>query len=129
MKTNERQVGPTTPRLYRAGKRGRVLRSAEQRRELVAAYRSSGQTQAGFCRERGVHATTFNGWLREAATRGTQLVPVELTSPVEAVASALAAIEVLLPNGVRVGIRQQGGRDELIALVRGIAGYAGGPSC
>jgi hypothetical protein len=33
-----------------------------------------------------------------------------------------AAIEILLPNGSRIGIRHQGKRDDLVALVRGVAG-------
>ena len=33
-----------------------------------------------------------------------------------------AAVEVLLPNGARIGIRHQGKRDELVALIRGVAG-------
>jgi hypothetical protein len=31
-------------------------------------------------------------------------------------------VEVLLPNGVRVGITHQGKREELVALVRDLAG-------
>jgi len=46
-------------------KRGRVLPSAKRRRELITAFRGSGKSQAAFCREHGVNATTFNGWLRK----------------------------------------------------------------
>jgi hypothetical protein len=41
---------------------------------------------------------------------------------VEVAACTQAAVEVLLPNGTRVGIRHQGCREDLVALVRGVAG-------
>lgn len=113
----------------RADKRGRVLRSAERRRELVAAFRSSGKSQAAFCRERDLNATTFNGWLRRAAGQQPTFAQVELTPPIERAESVPAAVEVLLPNGARVGIRHQGRRDELVALVRGVAGYGEATRC
>ena len=120
MKTKER----------RSDKRGRVLRNAEQRRELVAAFRSSGRSQAAFCRERGVNAQTFNGWLRQARVPTPAFAQVELTPAVERPPEqSPAAVEVLLPNGARIGIRHQGRRDELVALVRGVAGYGEAPRC
>ena len=119
MKTNER----------RADKRGRVLCSADQRRELVAAYRGSGVTPAAFCRERGVNATTFNGWLRRTAAHAPAFAQVELTAPIERAANGAATVEVLLPNGARIGIRHEGRLDELVGLVRGVAGYGEAPRC
>ena len=44
----------------------------------------------------------------------------------EGTAGLPATVEVLLPNGTRVGIRHQGRQDELVALVRGVAGYPAG---
>ena len=119
MKPNER----------RADKRGRVLRNAERRRELVAAFKNSGQTQAAFCRERGVNATTFNGWLRQAAVQRPAFAQVEVVAQSDPAANAPAAVEVLLPNGTRIGIRHEGRRDELVALIRGVAGYGEAPRC
>jgi len=119
MKTNERH----------ADKRGRVLRSTERRRELVAAFRSSGRSQSAFCRERGLNATTFNGWLRQVAAQHPAFAQVEVVAQADPAANAPAAVEVLLPNGARVGIRHQGQRDELIALIRGVAGYGEAPRC
>lgn len=37
----------------------------ERRQEVIAANRRSGKSQAAFCREHGLNATTFNGWLRK----------------------------------------------------------------
>lgn len=120
MKTNERGVD----------KRGRALRVAQERRELLRAYRGSGQSQAAFCRAHGLNATTFNGWLRRAKAGGPAFVQVEVARQVVAEADAVAAaVEVLLPNGARIGIRHQGRRDELVALVRGVAGYREATPC
>jgi transposase-like protein len=112
MKTNERH----------ADKRGRIPPSAERRRELITTFRSSGKSQAGFCREHGVNATTFNGWLRKGDRRAPRFAEVELRPRACAEPGAPVAVEVLLPNGVRVGIRHEGRRDDLVALVRGVAG-------
>jgi transposase-like protein len=123
MKTDERQTD----------KRGRVQRTAEQRRELIEEYRASGLSKAEFCRQRGVNLATFCHWFggrkkhrgkraAKTAERGPQFAEVAVASP----ATEQAAVEVLLPNGARIGIRHQGRRDELIALVRGVAGYRPG---
>jgi hypothetical protein len=114
MKTNERCTD----------KWGRVLRSAERRREMVAAFRNSGQTQAAFCRERGLNATTFSGWLHRAAT-----APTPAFAQIEMPVSPQEAVEVWLPNGVRIVIRHPGQRDELVALIRGVCGCTGGVEC
>jgi 2-oxoglutarate dehydrogenase complex dehydrogenase (E1) component-like enzyme len=56
---------------------------AERREALVAKYRESGLTQAAYCRQHGLNATTFSGWLRryravpEGAIPG--LLPIQLT--------------------------------------------------
>ena len=42
----------------------------EQRwRELVSAWRSSGQTQQEFCRVHGISASSFSGWKNKLAKR------------------------------------------------------------
>ena len=105
MKTNKR----------RADKQGRVLRNAERRRELVAAFKSSGQTQAAYCRERGLNVTTFNGWLRQAAAQRPAFA--EVTMPVR----ATAGIEVELPNGVRVHLPADGQVEQAAELIRRLA--------
>lgn len=105
MKTKER----------RTDKRGRVLHTAGERRELVAAFRSSGKTQAGFCREHGLNVTTLNGWLRWAA--GHQPAFAEVTVPVR----PTGGIEVELSNGVRVRLPADGQVAQAAELIRRLA--------
>ena len=110
-------------------KRGRVQRTAEQRRELMEEYKASGLGKAEFCRQRGVNLATFCHWFdakkgrrRKRSAKGIARAPKFAEVAVVPSAVEQAAIEILLPNGSRVGIRHQGERDELIALVRGVAG-------
>ena len=44
----------------------RLLAAQLTREAHVAAFGGSGQTQAQYCRDRGLNATTFSGWLRIA---------------------------------------------------------------
>jgi len=97
--------------------RGRILRSAEDRERLIREQRESGQTKKAFCKERGIVLQTFYGWAKH---RGLMRKPT--FAQVEVAVSIQAAVEVLLPNGARVGIRHQGKRDELVSLIRGVAG-------
>lgn len=101
-------------------KRRRVVRrySAEDRERLIREHASSGLSKKAFCAQRGVNVGTFMGWRNLPA--GQKQHPG--FAQVEVAASLPAAVEILLPNGVRVGIRHQGKRAELVALVRGVAG-------
>ena len=97
----------------------RVLRrySTEDRERLVREQAESGQTKKAFCEERGIVLQTFYGWTkRRGFTRKPRFAQVELAVPIQ------AAVEVLLPNGARIGIRHQGKRDDLVSLIRGVAG-------
>ena len=118
MKTNEQHTD----------KRGRVQRTAEQRRELIEEYKASGLEKAEFCRQRGVNLATFCHWfdlkkagkrkrIPQAAAQAPRFAEVELSGN-----CTQAAVEVLLPNGARIGIRHDGKRADLVALVRGVAG-------
>jgi len=106
----------------RSARRRRVLTrySAQDRERLIREQADSGLTKKAFCSQRGVNLGTFHGWSRPG--RGAQAKPVFAQVDVIPPAQASAAVEVLLPNGARVGIRHQGKRDELVALVRGVAG-------
>ena len=60
-----------------AEKRRRVRRTEAQWRELVARFEASGQSQAAFCAEQGVVASSFARWcqrLRRAACRQSAVV-------------------------------------------------------
>jgi len=99
--------------------RGRVLArySAEGREQFIREQAQSGMTKAAFCAKHGINIGTFHGWSKKLA-----LVKRPTFAQVDIPVCASAAVEVLLPNGVRIGIRQDGGRDQLVALIRGVAG-------
>jgi len=107
-------------RTHPATRRRRVLKrySAEDRQRLISEQGQSGLTKKAFCEQRGINLGTFYGW--RAAKRAIIRRPA--FAEVQVVGCAQAAVEVLLPNGARVGIRHQGKREDLIALVRGVAG-------
>ena len=85
---------------------------------MIKEQAQSGLTKKAFCEQRGINLGTFHGWSKKprAIQRRPRLAEVELSGFMQ------AAVEVLLPNGARVGIRHQGKRDDLVALVRGVAG-------
>ena len=84
----------------------------------------SGLTKRAFCAQRQINLGTFYAWTRRR--HAVAVVRTPAFAQVEFAACSQAAVEVLLPNGARIGIRHQGQRDELIALIRGVAGYTGG---
>ena len=53
-----------TPRLRR-DRRGCVRRSAQERRELIEAYRASGLSRSAFCLRQDLPLPTFCGWLKK----------------------------------------------------------------
>jgi len=106
-------------RATRSTRKGRRLTrySAEDRERLVREHAGSGQSKREFCAQRGIALQTFYGWSKRRELRSdARFAQVEVAAPTQ------AAVEVLLPNGVRIGIRHHGRRDELVALVRGVAG-------
>jgi hypothetical protein len=112
--------------------RRRVRRETAERERLIQEQAASGLTKKAFCVRRHINLATFYAWTkpsRAIMVRPPTFAQVEVVPQVDPAANASAAVEVLLPNGARVGIRQQGRRDELVALVRGVAGYAGGSPC
>jgi len=98
----------------------RVLKrySAEDRGRLIKEFQASGQNRREFCEQHGVNLTTFHGWFKKQrrATRSKKFVEVNVS------AQRGAPIEVQLANGTSVGIRPHGTQEDLIALIRGIAG-------
>ncbi len=94
--------------------------SAEDRERLINEHAASGLTKKAFCVQRGVNVGTFMGWRNLPASKNRQPVFAKVNVP----APQPAAVEILLPNGVRVGIRHEGKQAELITLVRGVAGAA-----
>lgn len=110
----------------------RVLKrySAEDRERLIKEYEASGQKRREFCEQQGINLTTFHGWFRPKSVarreKNQRENPfVEMKVPV----SPGAPIEIQLGNGTRVGIHLHGTQEDMVALIRGIAGYTGGPTC
>ena len=76
-------------------RRSRAPRSdAAQRVQLVAAFDRSGLSAADFCRQHGIHYTTFCGWRQrqERVDPSPGFVQVELATPA-------AAAELVLEFG------------------------------
>lgn len=97
-----------------------MRRYSEQDRErLIDEQVRSGLTKRAFSERAGIPPWTFYRWTCKprALARRPRLAEVEV-----AALRMTAAVEVLLPNGARVGIRHEGQREDLVALVRGVAG-------
>ncbi len=111
----------------RRDRRGRVLRTAAQRQELVRAWRASGITQAQFCAQRNIHPTTFSTWCRAAVPKalggsdGATKAGIEFAEIKMAVCQT-APIEVLLTNGVAIRLRDAALCRELLPVCMQICG-------
>ena len=83
---------------------GYVQRSAAQWSEIMARYRHSGLRSRDFCAGEGLVLRTFAKWerrLRRKEERKGQFVEV----PTSQAGSGPWAVEVELPNGVRLRVR------------------------
>jgi transposase-like protein len=94
--------------------------SAADRERLIAEQADSGMSKTAFCAQRGVNLSTFHGWAKRRRN-GKVREPMFAQGQV-VVAAEAAAVEVLLPNGVRIAIRHPGRCEELVSLIRGVAG-------
>ena len=94
---------------------GRRAAHAAEMRRIVASFASSGLTQAGFCRSKGVALSTFNYWRHRVRHFSSQspFVEVELASEV-----ASSPIELAFPGGVTATIGQDTSDDLLRRLLR-----------
>lgn len=83
---------------------GHVQRSAVEWSGIIARYRQSGLGMKEFCSQEGLILRTFENWyrrVRQSETRKGQFVELKPES-----ARAMAwAVEVELPNGVRLRVR------------------------
>ena len=96
--------------------------SEADRNQLMEEYAKSGKTKKEFCQERGINLGTFYGWAKrepcksEKKTRKSKSTFQEISVPVD----AGHAVEIILPGGVRVCLRNNGSHEELAGLIRGI---------
>lgn len=81
--------------------KGRPGYSAEDRRELINEFRSSGLTQAAFCREWQINPNTFCGWLRADQK---DMAPVSFCEVQVPAAESSPPIVVELSGGTQVRI-------------------------
>ena len=115
-----------TTELVETGERrdriGRKITPAGRREELVAAWKSSGLTQAEFARREGVIYSSFAAWVqaaRKTRKRRGKLLPVrfvEAKLPVTGPA-ANAPLEVRLADGT---VLRGANAAELAALVKAL---------
>jgi len=102
--------------------KGRVRTSKEQRRLILAAFERSGVSAAQFAQRTGVKYSTFAGWvLRYRRTkRPGAKSSVRLLEAVVAPAPLTLALQVQLPGGARLEIREASQVALVAALVRAL---------
>lgn len=83
---------------------GHVQRSAVEWSSLITQYRQSGLGMKEFCSQEGLTLRTFENWYRRVRRSETSKGQfVEVPAPQEV--SEPWAVEVELPNGVRLRVR------------------------
>lgn len=99
-------MGAITAELVDTGEkrdlRGRRVTPAERRLQLVAAYRASGLTMAGFARRERIKYATFAGWVAKTTAQGyakAALKFAEVRLPLGAASGAVDPLEVRLADG------------------------------
>jgi hypothetical protein len=99
-----------------------VRRGAEERQELIQAYERSGLSKAAFCRERGILPATFYPWFKTQSLPVPRWAEVQVDRP-EAMQPAPhhgPPLELALPCGVRMGVRDARWLPEVARLVRAL---------
>ena len=102
--------------------KGRVRTSKEQRRLILNEFERSGVSAAQFAKRTGVKYSTLAGWvLRYRRTKRPGLnSPVRLLEAVVAPAPVSLALQVQLPGGARLEIREASQVALVAALVRAL---------
>ena len=102
--------------------RGRLRTSKEQRRLILAEFERSGLSAAQFARQSGLKYSTFAGWMQRYRRRKREGVksPVRLLEAVVGLAPLNAPLEVQLPGGSRLEIREASQVALVAALVRAL---------
>ncbi len=101
--------------------RGHRIATLGRRAELVAQYRQSGLTMAGFARRESLAYSTFAGWVikseRAAAGGRSVSAPVRFAQVRLPPSTPAAGLEVRLPDGT---VLRGGSATELALLVRAL---------
>ena len=102
--------------------KGRVRTSKEHRRIILAEFQRSGVSAAQFAQRAGLKYSTFAAWvLRYRRTkRPRPKSPVRLLEAVVGPAPLVPALEVHLPGGARLEVREASQVALVAALVRAL---------
>ena len=90
-----------------------VRRSAEDREQLIQEYEASGLTRRKFCAKRKINLMTFHGWFKKQASPPAAQFR-EMALPV----GGTAPIEIELPKGVCIRLRDPSALREVAAFIR-----------
>jgi transposase-like protein len=87
---------------------GRVRTSREQRRVILAEFERSGMSATQFAQRTGLKYSTLAGWVQRyrRTKRPAQRSPVRLLEAVVASVPSASAVQVQLPGGARLEIRE-----------------------
>ena len=94
--------------------------------ELVAEYRNSGLTLKKFTENKGVKPSTFSYWVyksqrqkrRKKTVKGKSLAFVEVSTPLR----NNFAMELKMPNGIRMSLSlSSGSREDISFVIREVA--------
>ena len=98
--------------------RGRVRVSKEQRRVILAEFERSGVSAPQFARRTGLKYSTLAAWVQRY--RRPKRSPVRLLEAVVATAPLASALQVQLPGGARLEVREPSQVPLVAALVRAL---------
>ena len=90
----------------------------------MRAYEGSGLTKAAFCREHGLQPATFYLWFKKRPLPAARWAEVQVDRP-ETIAAAPhqgPPLEVALPSGVRLGVRDARWLPDVARFVRALEG-------
>jgi transposase-like protein len=109
-----------------ADTKGRVRTSKAQRRVILAQFENSGMSAAEFARRTGLKYSTFALWVQRyrRTKRPERKSPVRLLEAVVTPTSLGSALQVQLPGGARLEIREAAQVPLVAALLRALQ-----PSC
>ena len=102
---------------------GRVLRTREQRQELIRGYRSSGLSKAEYCRQQDVNLATFCQWMNGRSMTKRRRLALTTKSEVKFAEAqvglgATAPVEIALASGVCIRLRDLSRWKELVEFLR-----------
>jgi transposase-like protein len=101
-------------------------RSAEEREELLARFRRSGQSQKRFCEENSLPLSTLQYWLSQEQRQPLEASFVQLPAPVAAACLPdarelpVGAVQIRLPSQIELQVAAGADPGWVGALLRGV---------